>query len=175
MYIPRKHTLAALIALSLAACSSNPSKDQEPVMPEGKQSADSSMHTTGHAATGSAEYAKLESATAERPDGELVYFEFDSDRITSRYMALLEEHAAHLSAHPGKKVILEGHADERGTPEYNVALGERRAKAVEQALLIHGASPEQFDIVSYGESRPVVEGHGESSYAKNRRVELVYR
>lgn len=174
MNISQKSTVAAILAIGLAACSSNPNKEQEPVMPDSEQTA-SSMETTGHDSTGSAEYAKLESATAERPDGELVYFEFDSDRITSQYMALLEEHAAHLSAHPGKKVILEGHADERGTPEYNVALGERRAKSVEQALLIHGASPEQFDLVSYGESRPVVEGHGESSYAKNRRVELVYR
>ena len=82
---------------------------------------------------------------------------------------------AFLSSNPRQQVRLEGHADERGSKEYNLALGERRAKAVERFLVVNGASRGQIETVSYGEEKPVVRGSGESAYAQNRRVELIFK
>jgi len=86
----------------------------------------------------------------------------------------LEAHARYLAQHPSASVRLEGHADERGTREYNIALGERRAKAVERLLIVNGASTSQVETISYGEEKPAVLGSGEQSWAQNRRVELIY-
>jgi len=83
-------------------------------------------------------------------------------------------HAKFLAGHSGTRVRLEGHTDERGSREYNIGLGERRAQAVRRALLLQGASDAQISTVSYGEERPAVSGHDETSWAKNRRVEIVY-
>lgn len=103
-----------------------------------------------------------------------VYFGFDKYNISSEYAALLDGHAAFLSAHPSFKIVVEGHADERGTPEYNIALGERRANAVKGYLQGRGVSAAQVSIVSYGKEKPAVLGHDEAAYAKNRRAVIVY-
>ena len=86
-------------------------------------------------------------------------------------MRALDVHARDLKSN-GARVVLEGHADERGTREYNMALGERRAKAVQRYLVLQGVSPAQLELVSYGEERPLAAGSGEESWAQNRRVEL---
>ena len=104
-----------------------------------------------------------------------VYFAFDSSHIEEENRVIIEAHAMWLAQHPGASVTLEGHADERGTREYNVGLGERRASAVRQLLALTGASGGQIKTVSYGEERPAVEGHDESAWRFNRRVEIVYR
>ena len=104
----------------------------------------------------------------------VVYFEFDSSAIADSYMPLLKAHGEYLSANGGTSITVEGHADERGTREYNIALGERRADAVRRVLLANGASPGQIKVVSYGEERPAVLGHDESAWSKNRRAELMY-
>lgn len=104
----------------------------------------------------------------------VIYFAYDSNSIEPQYFDVLAAHANYLASHPGMMARLEGHADERGSPEYNIALGERRAKAVEQSLSLQGANPGQFDLVSYGEERPAVEGHDESAWSANRRVEIIY-
>jgi len=104
-----------------------------------------------------------------------VYFAFDSSHIEEENRSIIEAHAQWLADHPGASVTLEGHADERGTREYNVALGERRANAVRQLLALTGASGGQINTISYGEERPAVEGHDESAWRFNRRVEIVYR
>jgi peptidoglycan-associated lipoprotein len=83
-------------------------------------------------------------------------------------------HAKFLAAHPAARVRLEGHTDERGSREYNIGLGDRRAQSVRRALLLQGASDAQISTVSYGEERPAVLGHDEAAWAKNRRVEIVY-
>jgi len=83
-------------------------------------------------------------------------------------------HAKYLASHGSARVRLEGHTDERGSREYNIGLGERRAQAVRRALLLQGASEGQISTVSYGEERPAVPGHDEAAWAKNRRVEIVY-
>ncbi len=104
------------------------------------------------------------------------YFEFDSDAVSSEYDRALEAHANYLKKHSaqGLTIRLEGHADERGTPEYNVALGERRANAIKKVLMLKGVPSEHLNVISYGEERPAVDGHDEDAWAKNRRVELVY-
>ena len=103
------------------------------------------------------------------------YFDFDQSTIKQDGKAALMAHAAYLSANSSASVVLEGHADERGTVEYNLALGERRAMAVRRFLMANGASADQLEVVSFGEERPVATGHNEASWAENRRVVLNYR
>ena len=103
----------------------------------------------------------------------ILYFAYDSDEMDADLLPIVQQWADYMAAHPKAKVRLEGHADERGTPEYNVALGERRAKAVRVALIKRGVKAEQISIVSFGEERPAAAGHDESAWQKNRRVELV--
>ncbi|WP_386689769.1 peptidoglycan-associated lipoprotein Pal [Lonepinella sp. MS14437] len=101
-----------------------------------------------------------------------VYFAFDSYAVEGEYQQLLDAHAQYLNATPAAKVLVEGHADERGTPEYNIALGQRRADAVKSFLATKGAN--NVSTVSYGEEKPAVLGHDESAYSKNRRAVLAY-
>jgi peptidoglycan-associated lipoprotein len=105
----------------------------------------------------------------------LVYFDFDSSEIRPEFVAVLATHARALAGNASIRVRLEGHTDERGSPEYNIGLGERRAQAVRRALLLQGVSEAQVATVSYGEERPAVAGQGEDAWAKNRRVEIVYQ
>ena len=104
----------------------------------------------------------------------IVYFAFDSSEIPPEGQAVIAANARTLTGN--KRVItqLEGHTDERGSREYNIALGERRANSVRQAMIAQGVSPQQIRVVSYGEERPAATGQGEQSYALNRRVEIVY-
>lgn len=103
----------------------------------------------------------------------IVYFDFDSSRVRPESMPILEAHARFLAAHPEKHVRLEGHADERGSREYNVALSLDRAIAVERVLKIKGARA-SMQTIPYGEEMPAVLGHNPAAWAKNRRVEIVY-
>jgi peptidoglycan-associated lipoprotein len=109
-------------------------------------------------------------ATAET----VIYFDFDRSELRAEYGAVIAAHAKRLAANPALKVRLEGNTDERGSREYNIALGERRAQSVRRALLLQGATEAQLTTVSYGEERPAVEGTDESAYAKNRRVEIAF-
>ena len=104
----------------------------------------------------------------------VIYFDFDSSIIKEDFSSIIEAHAAYLADHPNAAVTLEGHADERGTREYNMALGERRAKAVRQFLSLQGVGDNQVDVISFGEERPVALGHDEESWRLNRRVEVIY-
>jgi len=103
-----------------------------------------------------------------------VYFDFDSSEIKGEGTDIVAAHAKYLAGNPATRVRLEGHTDERGSREYNIGLGERRAQAVRRALLLQGAADAQISTVSYGEERPAVPGHDEAAWAKNRRVEIVY-
>lgn len=104
----------------------------------------------------------------------VVYFDFDSSNIRAEDRPVLEAHAQFLADDPSASVVLEGHADERGSREYNIGLGERRANGVRRLLTLLGSSDGQVRSVSYGEERPAGLGHDESSWAQNRRVELRY-
>lgn len=118
---------------------------------------------------------------AERADPEdlrnvtVFYFDFDTSEIKQDVRDVLIAHARFLSANPDQRVRLEGHADERGTKEYNLALGERRANSVQRFMIVNGASRNQLETVSYGEEKPEAMGSGESDHAQNRRVELIFR
>jgi peptidoglycan-associated lipoprotein len=104
--------------------------------------------------------------------GRVVYFDFDSYVLRDEYKPLIESHARSLSAVKTKKIVIEGHTDERGGREYNLALGQRRAEAVAKSMMLLGATDGQIEAVSYGKERPANEGHDESAWAKNRRAEL---
>jgi peptidoglycan-associated lipoprotein len=164
--------LAAACALS--ACASKPSK------PAG--SGEAGMAGAGAEGAG----ASNSNASGGGPDDEAagpqagllakrtVYFDFDSSEIKGEGTDIVAAHAKYLGANAGTRVRLEGHTDERGSREYNIGLGERRAQSVRRALLLQGASDAQISTVSYGEERPAVAGHDEAAWAKNRRVEIVY-
>jgi peptidoglycan-associated lipoprotein len=106
--------------------------------------------------------------------GNVIYFDFDRSDIRPEYASLINSHAKFLAGSSGVKIRIEGHTDERGSREYNIALAERRAQAVRRALGLQGAGDAQLTTVSYGEERPAAAGSDEAAYEKNRRVELVY-
>jgi len=104
----------------------------------------------------------------------VIYFDFDKSEIKAEFAEVVSAHARNLTSHPNLRIKLEGNTDERGTREYNIGLGERRAQAVRRALMLQGVAESQLTTVSFGAERPAVEGDDESAWAKNRRVELVY-
>ncbi len=132
--------------------------------------------TTGIGADGSVDSTRLVPGEGDGPLSRLViYFDFDRSEIRSDFNDMLRAHGAYLAENGGQQVRLEGHADERGSREYNIGLGEQRAQAVRRVLMLQGASTDQLGTVSYGEERPAAFGSDENSYSLNRRVELVYR
>jgi peptidoglycan-associated lipoprotein len=112
------------------------------------------------------------SALLAAPSQRIVYFDFDSFAIRDEFRALIEGHARVLAANRGKRMIVEGHTDERGGREYNLALGQKRAEAVVRAMTLLGASEQQLEAVSFGEERPAVQGSDEAAWSRNRRAEL---
>jgi len=106
---------------------------------------------------------------------QIIYFELDSSKVRQDYVSVVAAHSKYLLDHPNQRVILAGHADERGSSEYNIALGEQRSKSVERMMRSQGVSASQLEVVSYGEEKPAVAGHSESFWSQNRRVEVVYQ
>lgn len=104
----------------------------------------------------------------------VVYFAFDSSEITAQAANVLNQHASLLSSNPNAGVVIAGHTDERGSREYNVALGERRAQAARNYLAAQGVAVNNVRVISYGEERPAANGNTEEAYAQNRRAELSY-
>jgi peptidoglycan-associated lipoprotein len=105
----------------------------------------------------------------------IIYFTLDSSEIQPDFIPIVNAHAQYLAAHPSQRVTLEGHADERGSREYNIGLGEQRGKMVSSKLTLQGVGDSQLDVVSYGEEKPAAFGSDESAWEQNRRVELVYQ
>lgn len=105
----------------------------------------------------------------------IIYFEFDSAKVSEESLSTLEAHGSFIASNGNVSVRLEGHSDERGSREYNIALGDRRAQSVRRVLLFQGASVDQLETISYGEEKPDVIGHTDEAWSKNRRVELVYQ
>ncbi|WP_406704276.1 peptidoglycan-associated lipoprotein Pal [Sodalis sp.] len=165
-----KGLILAVPVLAIAACSSHKSANNgdESAMGAG---AGTGMDMNGNNAS-SDEQARLQMQELQRNN--IVYFDLDKYDIRSEFAQMLDAHANFLRSNPSYKVTVEGHADERGTPEYNIALGERRANAVKMYLQGKGVSADQIAIVSYGKEKPAVLGHDEAAYAKNRRAVLVY-
>ena len=162
-----KGLMLALPVLAVAACSSHKNADND----------QSGMGLNTGAGTENANMSSEEQARLQMQElqkNNIVYFGLDKDDVSSEFAQMLDAHAAFLRSNPSYKVTVEGHADERGTPEYNIALGERRATAVKMYLQGKGVSADQISIVSYGKEKPAVLGHDEAAYAKNRRAVLVY-
>lgn len=105
----------------------------------------------------------------------VIYFDFDKSDIKDEYRDILNAHAEYLASNPGVNITVEGHCDERGTREYNIALGERRANAIKRMLTLQGVSASQIRVISYGEERPVALGHNEEAWALNRRGVIDYQ
>jgi peptidoglycan-associated lipoprotein len=112
--------------------------------------------------------------TTEAPHNQIYLFAYDDSSLNSKYVASVNAQAQYLKSHPGARILIAGHTDERGSREYNVALGERRADTVADIIKLSGVSRSQLRVVSYGKERPVNLGHEESAHLQNRRVELTY-
>ncbi|RLK51512.1 peptidoglycan-associated lipoprotein [Alkalispirillum mobile] len=119
------------------------------------------------------------SALMDDPEGPLaqqtVYFDFDRSEIRDEDMPVIEAHARFLTENSSRRMTIEGHTDERGSREYNLALGERRAESVKRVMVLNGVDEDQLEIVSYGEENPVALGSDEDAWEQNRRAELIYR
>jgi peptidoglycan-associated lipoprotein len=170
----------ALPILALSACTSNDKVDEQSSVSTNAQESsvtDNSASTDVQvsAAQRAAEIEEQQRQELEKLRAEhIVYFDFDTSTVSSEFSAILDAHAKFLNNSSNTKVLVEGHADERGTPEYNIALGERRAKAVVTYLENMGVSSSQLSVVSYGEEKPMIKDRSESAFAKNRRAVLVY-
>ncbi len=169
--------LALALTLTLVGCSSV-KLDDVPV--EDK----SATSTTGQPGGGGAAESRVAPVSADSAAltaagpvnvARLIYFDYDSYAIKPEFQSLLEAHARFLKTNSGRRVSLEGHTDERGGREYNLALGQRRAEAVRRALALLGVNDNQMEAVSFGKEKPAVPGSDEQAWAKNRRVEIVYR
>jgi peptidoglycan-associated lipoprotein len=174
-----KSLAVALPMMVLSACSSNSDDadtstvDTNAETSNVEQNVEDSVQV--QAAKRAAEIEEKKQQELDRLRSEhIVYFDFDVSNVTSEFATILDAHAAFLSANSDVKVLVEGHADERGTPEYNIALGERRAKAVVTYLENMGVSSSQISVVSYGEEKPMVKDRSEAAFSKNRRAVLVY-
>lgn len=160
-------SMIAAAALTVAGCSSVDLNDQ---YQDGNGSGQGNGNVTG--VQGGSVYGQGgPSAEVSR----VVYFDFDSYVVKDTYRSVVTQNAQYLRSNPSSRVVLEGHTDERGSTEYNLALGQKRAEAVRQAMMLVGVSEMQIEAVSYGKERPAAMGSGEASWAKNRRVEFSYR
>jgi peptidoglycan-associated lipoprotein len=162
-------------ALGLSACASKPPKPAAGAAPNaGTAGGAEGAGATNPNATRAGPEDEIAGPQAGLLAKRVVYFDFDSSEIKGEGTDIVAAHAKYLAANPATRVRLEGHTDERGSREYNIGLGERRAQSVRRAMLLQGASDSQISTVSYGEERPAVPGHDEAAWAKNRRVEIVY-
>jgi len=176
-----KLSLLLVVTLALGACGLFGKKNVSTPAGGGESGAGDASSTSGYAGestpapvviggeAGSGAGAESGQAGA----GNVIYFEFDSTEVTDAGRAVIAATAQYLAANPASRARLEGHADERGTREYNVGLGERRANAVLQALINAGVGASQMSVTSYGEERPAASGNDESAWALNRRVEVI--
>jgi peptidoglycan-associated lipoprotein len=170
-------TLLLAAAVLLAGCPKKPS------VPESANSrsqvpASASTSGSGGASTTGSPYgdnSSMSAADAAARAHNVIYFDFDKSEIKPEFAEVVTAAAKNLASHTALKVKLEGHTDERGTREYNIGLGERRAQAVRRALLLQGAAEGQITTVSFGSERPAVEGDDEAAWSQNRRVELNYQ
>ncbi|TAK55137.1 MAG: peptidoglycan-associated lipoprotein Pal [Gammaproteobacteria bacterium] len=170
--------LIAAGALALAGCPKKPMTLPPPAEPAATQEP-AATGAAGEGRVGEARELPGAGGTGSATTGPagaalVIYFEYDSSDIRADFAGAISAHARHLATMGATRVRLEGHTDERGTREYNIALGERRAQAVRRALLLQGAADAQVTTVSYGEERPAVDGSDDSAWTRNRRVEIVY-
>lgn len=171
----------ALLAL-LAACSSKQVKEEPKAAVEEKSPAVVAQPEAPAAAPEATTAPVVETKTAVNPltdpnnilSKRSIYFDFDRDEVKAEFRPLVEAHAKYLVEHPEARVVLQGNADERGSREYNLALGQRRAAAVKKVMNVLGASDKQIETVSYGEEKPRCVEQNEACWSQNRRADIVY-
>jgi len=169
------HVLAVtFLAVGLAACTKPKQTKPSEAPAASAETGGAATNGVGEAATGSKPLTAQQQALAALRTKNIVYFDYNSSEIPQEYLAVVSANAAYLVKYPTARLRLEGNTDERGSREYNIGLGERRAQTVRRAMLAKGVAEGQMTTVSYGEERPAVPGHDEAAYAQNRRVELVY-
>lgn len=184
MIIRRTWPLAVLLILALGGCATAPdeadvAEDEEAAEAAARaaqeQEEEAARAVSADECPPDCDFART---AIEDPDGILaertIYFEFDKSKVQDRYMDIVRRHAAYLTQYSDIEVRLEGHTDERGSREYNIGLGERRAESVSQLMQAYGVPSRLLETISYGEELPAAEGHNEEAWAKNRRVEIVY-
>jgi peptidoglycan-associated lipoprotein len=176
--------LAVAVSAMLAACGSSPTKEQEGAAVEDRSGATASSQQqkpqtqpTGPTSK-PLEPSGMSGNPLKDPSNILskrsVYFELDSNVVKEEFKPVVAAHARYLQQNRGVKMTVQGNADERGSREYNLALGQRRADAVKQAMQLLGAQPDQIESVSFGEEKPKATGHDEASWSENRRADLAY-
>ncbi len=177
MHLIRSLTLTCAAAL-LAACASTP-LEEKPAAPSAPAPAAAPAAPPPAAAKPVAPSPAAQYDPLKDPNSPLakrsIYFDFDQFEVKPEFYGLLEAHGKYLADHKAQRVVIEGNADERGSREYNLALGQRRADAVKARLQLVGASGAQMETISYGEERPRATGHDEKAWAENRRADIVYR
>lgn len=165
-------TFLTLVCLTLVVgCASN-----KPKVDDSQKPTDSSAQSTGvGTATGSATAMNgAAGAEANLLDTRVIYFDYDSAQIRSEFISVVNAHGRNLAENANARIRLEGHADERGSREYNIALSEYRAEAVRNLMKFQGVRAGQIETVAYGEEKPAELGHNETAWSRNRRVEIVY-
>lgn len=174
-----RHLLLLFALAFIAACGSTETKDDKQAeVVDGTGAGEGMEGDEGASAAGAGKSDKFSGSELDDPSSPLsqrsIYFDYDSAEIRSEYRPVIEAHAQYLAEHSDTVVTLEGNTDERGSREYNLALGERRAESVKRQMVLLGASAGQIKVVSYGEERPVADGHDEEAWRLNRRVDIVY-
>ena len=169
--------IAVGLAALLAACSSTKLDNPPPVEDRKGAAVQTQAGNTGTQSNVPTVGVGNAAADAVGPRGEssLVYFDFDSYIVKPEFQPVVEAHARYIKANKGRKVSIEGHTDDAGGREYNLALGQRRSEAVRKALVLLGVPDSQLDAVSFGKEKPAVAGSDDAARAKNRRVEITYR
>ncbi|MDJ0906055.1 MAG: peptidoglycan-associated lipoprotein Pal [Woeseiaceae bacterium] len=167
-----KILLVSSFFVVLAGCASQDIPDPEPT--DEVVGSEDTADTGGMGAEGMGEGEFLDDDLAGGELADIVFFDFDSYELRPDDADIAARHGIQLADNPNWNVRLEGHADERGSREYNIGLGERRAQAVRRILLLQGAQPSQISTVSFGEERPAALGSNEDAWAQNRRVEFKY-
>jgi len=166
--------LLVLLIAVMAGCSSKGGTKGDVAIEDRSSGGADSAYATGAAGTGMYDMAALNDPNSPL-SRRVIYFDYDSAEISAADQDTLNAHAAFLAANQGARVTLEGHTDERGSREYNIALGDRRGLSVQRMLELGGVGGGQVSVVSYGEEKPAAEGHSETAWRLNRRVEIVYQ
>jgi len=165
-----------VLGVTLVACSSTGDKKEEPVEPviEDRTSGEGDAASSALPQDGAFQGDPLDDPAGELVN-RIIYFDYDQSDISDDARATITAHATYLASRPDMRVVLEGHTDERGSREYNIGLGERRAQAVRRLILFQGVTDDQIETVSFGEERPAMDGSDESAWSQNRRVEILYQ
>jgi len=170
--------IVLIFAAFMFACESTPEKADDAVTVEDQGTSLSDADDSEAQAYGTEDDDRSGMSSLDDPTSllsvRIIYFEYDSSDVKSEDRTTVQAHAAYLVENPDTIITLEGHADERGSREYNLALGERRALTVKRQMTLIGASPDQIRTVSYGEERPAIDDHDDYSWSQNRRVEIIY-